>query len=292
MLGFGGETELSSGTSISSAYPLEQLETQASHAVPVYSVPTPEFLKFHLGSVHPAGDEFDLTYENDIEDWNNTLVDDNQQKVAPNSYLPEVDQPSFSPHVLSLVGSVHDSNEMTSTKKHVEILQNANQGGYESICTVESLTIIPKLQQYSTGRIKLSVDEVLRLTRHGASLVSDHFGNPQHITMNPAQKCSQTCLLSCILVIMQVAACYTFLRNSLEDPENQNNFPVSIGGLDIEEDEIRQRVVNTILDAEIRKTKTLGTRLGTLAANTPSFEPLLYFVRQELDTALERREPA
>ncbi|EEA21611.1 hypothetical protein PMAA_054120 [Talaromyces marneffei ATCC 18224] len=284
---FGGEQELSSGTLISSAHPLEQLETQAGHTVPVYSVATPEFLKFHLSSVNHAGDEFNLTFENDIEDWNNTMVDDNQQKAAPNTYLPTVDQSSFSPDVLTLVGKMHDSNEMANTKAPIEIPRNANQSGCESMWTSESLAIIPKLQQYSTGRINLSIDEVLRLARHGTSLVSDHFDGPHHATTNPLQTCSQPYLLTCILIIMQVAACYTFLRRSLEDPENQNHFPVSIGGLDIEEDEIRRRVVNTILDGEVRKTAILGTKLGTLAVNTPSLEPLLSFVRQELDRALE-----
>uniref|UniRef100_A0A093VA33 Uncharacterized protein n=1 Tax=Talaromyces marneffei PM1 TaxID=1077442 RepID=A0A093VA33_TALMA len=164
---FGGEQELSSGTLISSAHPLEQLETQAGHTVPVYSVATPEFLKFHLSSVNHAGDEFNLTFENDIEDWNNTMVDDNQQKAAPNTYLPTVDQSSFSPDVLTLVGKMHDSNEMANTKAPIEIPRNANQSGCESMWTSESLAIIPKLQQYSTGRINLSIDEVLRLARHG-----------------------------------------------------------------------------------------------------------------------------
>jgi hypothetical protein len=289
-----GEAELSSGASISSVHPVEQPELQAGHTTTAYQAPTPEFLKLQLSPLHPPGDELDLSFDHDFDftqDWNSNMVSGAQHKTSLDSFCQTLEHSPFAPPALPLVGGSHVSIEMPSTKAPVESPQDASQAGRECMCTAESLAMIPELQKYSTGRIELSVDGVLRLTRRGTSAISHHLGCPHHARTNS----SQTSLLACILILMQVAACYTILRSSLEDPEYQKHFPVLVGGLNIEEDETRRHVVKAVLDAEVRKAAALNSRLEgwglqlQTGSNALPYEQLLSFVRQELDRALEQR---
>ncbi|KAH8703046.1 hypothetical protein BGW36DRAFT_82182 [Talaromyces proteolyticus] len=286
MLGLSREPELSSGASISSVRPIEQLEAQDGYTAAAYSAPTPEFLKLHLSSLHPPELELDLSFDRDLDssqDWSANMANNTQHKNALDPFLPTIEQSSFTTPILPLVDGAHDSTETASIKTPAETLQAANQAGCGCISTAESLAVIPKLQQYSTRRINLSVDGALRLTRQCTSVISNHVDCPHHARTT----LSQTCLLTCLMILMQVSACYAFLRVSLDDPECHNLFPVSVGGLHIEDDETRRHVVTTVLDAEIRKALALSTRLETLATNALPFEPLLSFVRQELGLALE-----
>ena len=293
MLGFVEEPELSSGASISSVHASEQLELRAGHTVTAYSAPTPEFLKLQLSPLHPPGNELDASFDHDIDfthDWRSDTVHDAHHSTTLDVFMPtlEQEQPSFIPPVLPLVGGSHVSNEVANSKTPGDNPQDASRG---CTCTAESLAITPELQQYCTGRIKISVDGVLRLTRRGSSAISNHLDCPHHAQTNSAQ----TSLLACILILMQVAACYAFLRSSLEDPEYQKHLLVSVSGLTIEEDETRRHVIHAVLDAEIRQAVTLSTRLEEwgiqlqTGSNALPCELLLSSVRQELDRALEQR---
>ena len=159
------------------------------------------------------------------------------------------------------------------------------------MCITELLIVTPELEQYSMGRVKISVDGVLRLTRRGFSAISNHLDCPCHTQTNSAQ----ISLLACVLVLMQIGACYVFLRSSLEDPEYQKHLLVSVGGLTIEENETRRQVVHAVLDAEIRQTVGLSTRLeewGIQLQTDLSGLPckqLLLSVRQGLDRAFEQQ---
>ncbi|KAH7139075.1 hypothetical protein B0J11DRAFT_575009 [Dendryphion nanum] len=288
VLGYVGEPELSSGTSISSVH-AEQLALQSGHAASAYSVPTPEFLKLQLSPVHPTGHELDASFDHDIDfthDWMSSMVNDRNAEL--DAFIPALEQPSFTPPSLPPAGS-HGSNEIARSKTPIDSPQDASHG--ECTCTAESLVIIPELQQYSTGHTKIPVDGVLRLTRRGFSAISNHIDCPHHARANAAQ----TSLLACILILMQVAACYSFLRSSMEDPEYQKQLLVSVGGLTIEEDETRRHVVNAVLDAEVRQALILSTRLENWGVQLQSgssgipCELLLSSVRQKLDSELEQR---
>ena len=215
------------------------------------------------------------------------MVSDTHHDTTLDPFASTIEQPSFTPPTLPLVGGPQVPNEMAGSKTPVDSPQEANGA---CTCTAESLAIIPELQQYSTGRTKISVDGVLRLTRRGFSAISSHLDCPQHTRTTSAQ----TYLLASILILMQVATCYAFLRSSLEDPEYQKHLLVSVGGLTIEEDETRRHVVNAVLDAEIRQAVSLSARLEEwgvqlqTSSHALPCEQLLSSVRHKLDRALER----
>jgi hypothetical protein len=291
--GFGGEPDLSSGASISSVHTSEHLEFPAAQTATAYSVPTPEFLRLQLSPLHRPENENDASFDHDIDfahDWMSSMVTGTHPTPALEACMPtlEQDQSTFASPVLPRIGASPVSNIMTRSKTPVESPQDGNR---VCTCTAESLAIIPELQQYSTGRSKISIDRVLRLTRRGSSAISNHLDCPHHARANSAQ----TSLLACILILMQVAACYAFLRRSLEDPEYQKHLLVSVGGLTIEEDETRRHVVNAVLDAEVRQAVALSSRLEEWGSNLQAgpnalpCELLLSSVRQELDRELEQR---
>lgn len=291
MLGFAGEPGLSSGPTFSSVHPSEQLDFQAGHTATEYSAPTPEFLKLQLSPLHPPENELDASFDHGIDlthDWMSNMVNSAHHNAALDDFMPTLEQSSFTPPVPPLADNLHVANGMTGSKTPVDSPQDASSG---CTCPAESLAIIPELQQYSTGRTKISVDGVLRLTRRGFAVISNYLDCPHHVPSNPAQ----TSLLACILILMQVAACYVFLRSSLEDPEYQEHLLVSVGGLTIEEDETRRHVVNAVLDAEIRQAVTLSTRLEEwgdqlqTGSNALPCELLLSSVRQKLNQALEQQ---
>jgi hypothetical protein len=276
---------------VSSVHASEQVELEVGHTATVYSAPTPEFLKLQLSSSHPPETELDASFEHDIDftqDWMSSMVHGDHPTTPLDEFMPTLEQASFTPSVLPQDGNLNVSNEIISSKTPVDSPQDAGQ---ECTCTVESLAIIPELQQYSTGRIQISVDEALRLTRRGFSAISSHLDCAHRARTNSAQ----TSLLACILILMQVAACYAFLRSSLEDPEYQKHLLVSVGGLTIEEDETRRHVVNAVLDADIRQAVFLSKRLEEwgnqlqAAFNALPCELLLSSVRQELDRVLGQR---
>lgn len=289
-IGYTGEPDLSSGASVSSGQTAGQLETQASHTTQAYSVPTPEFLKLQLSPVHMPGLELELSTEQDVdfaEDWMSMadMMNGAQYKTALDACLPTLELSSFTPPGFPPLSSSQVSTEVAHTGPLV------NSPPETCLCTSESLTIIPELQQYSTGRITLSVDNVLRLTRRGTSTILSHLDCPHQAKMNS----SQTSLLACVLILMQVAACYTLLRGSLDDPEYRKHLPAfTVGGLNIEDDETRRHVVSAVLDAEVRSSVALSRRLEAWglqlqsAPNALSSEPLLSSVRKELDKAVGR----
>lgn len=234
--------------------------------------------------MHGPEVDFDLSFDHDEDfthDWISNIRNDPQHKTTQDSFLPELEQTSF----MHPAGESQISNQM-GNKTPAESPQDGNQGDPGCSCTAQSLAIIPELQQYSTRRMELSFDEVLRLTRRGTSAISNHLD-----CHNTRSNSSRTSLLSCILVLMQVAACYTFLRKSVGDPACQKQLPVSVGGLNIEDDETRRHMVNVLLDAEIRKSVILNSRLEEwglqlqMASNTLPCEPLLSSIRQELERA-------
>lgn len=195
---------------------------------------------------------------------------------------------------MPLNSSLHVTNEMRGTQTSGEGSQNAIQAMNDCRCTADSLALVPELQQYATCRIKLSMEAALRLTRRGNAVVSRYFDCPHH----SGPDSTQTPLLACILMLMQVSVCFTTLRISVENPESERCQPVTVGDMTIKDDETRLQVVNVVLDAEIRKVVELSTRLKDFGlqqragSNTLHFEPMLLLVRQELDNALgNRRNP-
>jgi len=202
-----------------------------------------------------------------------------------------IEQSSFIHPGMPINSGMNVTNEMRSAHAAGENSRNAIQEVNKCRCAAESLAIVPELQQYATGRVKLSVDRALRLTRRGTSVISSHLDCPHHAGPNS----TQTPLLACILVLMQVAACFASIRSSLDNPEHQRYLPVTVGELAIEEDETRLHVVNAVLEAGIRKAADLTTRLKDLGvqqqggSGSLSCEPMLLLLRQELENALAGR---
>jgi hypothetical protein len=230
------------------------------------------------------------------EDWASMsdMINGTHYKTTLDAYLPALEPSSFTPPGFPASNIPHTSAELLHLKSSVDSRQEVIQSGPACSCTSESLAIIPELQECSIGRAKLSVDGILHLTRRGTSTVSSHFDCPNHINTN----LSQTSLLACILVLMQVAACYTVVRGSLEDPELRRSMPVSVGGLNIEDDETRRKVVNAVLDAEIRGSLALSRRLETwgmqlqTAPNALSCDLLLSSIHKELEKSLGQQTQA
>ena len=185
-------------------------------------------------------------------------------------------------------GDFNDSNERESYTIPEIDQQDTGQG---CKCTNQLLAIIPELENNSMGRARIAVEGVLRLTRRGSSAISTHLDCHHYAPTG----LTPTFMLTCVLVLVQVGACYTFLRRSLENPEWQKHLPVSVGDLAIEEGETRQRIMHAVLDAEICHTVALSNKLEEWGGqvqkgrNPLPWEPLLSFARQELDRALDQQ---
>ena len=235
----------------------------------------------------------DATFDPDPDlssDWISDIVNDAPGDAVRDSTARNLGQAniSFEDPSLAQQGDFNDSNERGSYTIPEIDQQDIGQG---CKCIDQLLAIIAELENNSMGRAHIAVEGVLRLTRRGSSAISTHL-DCHH---DAPTGLTPTFMLTCVLVLIQIGACYTFLRRSLENPGWQKHLPVSVGDLAIEEGETRQRVMHAVLDAEIRQTVALNNKLeewGGQVQTGPNplpWELLLSFARQELGRALEQQ---
>lgn len=290
---YADEVEFSSGTSASSGNTLEAIESQPGNTAYTFSIPTPEFLKLQLSPAQVSGVGLELSHQQSDgfgSDWMGIsgMMDLGDFRPSLDTPLSVPEQSSFTPPGLPIHGQSASSNDATQPNSRTDSPQSFQMKSALCQCGNNSLEVIPELQQYSTGRLKLSVDNALRLARRGASTISNHLDCPHHSATNSS---SQTCLLACILILFQVAASYRFLQNSLNDSESQNSLPISLGDLRIEDYDTQKHVVNAVLAAEIRSIVALSMRLEEWSGNLQSSlsalpcGPLLAALKQELENA-------
>jgi hypothetical protein len=287
--GFVEEPGYSFINSISSARPTEEADLQAE---PTAGAPTPEFLRQLISPAEDTHLELDPSINRNsdlLQDWfSGTVHDARNQTPSTTTFFPDFVQQPLTPHPAPVIDPSLSSSEVNTVKmvtkgQEREASSKADDG---CTCTAECLSLIPELQQYSAGRSKLTVNEILSLTRRASSIISNHFD----CLSDTRTQSTQTSLLGCILAMMQITACYASLRKSLENPEMQNRLLVSFDGLAIEENETRHHIFNVIIKAEISKAAGITSkleewreRLETSSDTSLPWQLLLISVKQELD---------